>query len=57
MSKEMQEHYFSIVAKANLLDVVIEKGFILPATLEKCIAELDEVDQMEIRKVLNNENN
>ncbi|MGT2802958.1 hypothetical protein Javan253_0015 [Streptococcus phage Javan253] len=56
MSKEMQEHYFSIVAKANLLDVVIEKGFILPATLEKCIAELDDIDQMEIRKAYKNGN-
>ncbi|WP_307975907.1 hypothetical protein [uncultured Streptococcus sp.] len=46
-----QEYYYSIVAKANLLDVIISEGYILQSTLDKCIDKLDEVDQIEIRNM------
>lgn len=46
----LEEHYFAITAKANLLDIIIAERYILPSTLDKCINKLDEVDQMEIRK-------
>lgn len=39
-------------AKAKLLDIIIEEGYILQSTLDKCIDKLDETDQQEIRKVL-----
>lgn len=39
-------------AKANLLDIIIEEGYILQSTLDKCIGKLNEIDQQEIRKVL-----
>ena len=44
-------------AKANLLDIIIEEGYILQSTLEKCINQLDEVDQLEIRKAMTNGDN
>ncbi|HEP1689821.1 TPA: hypothetical protein VB681_000216 [Streptococcus pyogenes] len=37
------------VAKANLLDVIIEDGYILQSTLDKCTAKLDEIDQKELK--------
>lgn len=37
-------------AKAKLLDIIISEGYILQSTLEKCIAKLDETDQLEIKK-------
>ena len=39
-------------AKAKLLDIIIEEGYILQSTLDKCISKLNETDQQEIRKVL-----
>ncbi|EGL48813.1 TPA: hypothetical protein ACH0MQ_001490 [Streptococcus pyogenes] len=53
LNNELAEHYFVVTAKANLLDVIIASGFILQSTIDKCIAELDEIDQMELRKVWN----
>lgn len=49
----LSQHYFTVIAKANLLDVIIASDFISRSTLDKCIAELDEIDQMEIRKAWN----
>ena len=37
-------------AKANLLDIIIEEGYILQSTLDKCIGKLNETDQLEIKK-------
>ena len=37
-------------AKVKLLDTIISEGYILQSTLEKCIAKLDETDQLEIKK-------
>lgn len=56
LNNELTKHYFATVAKANLLDIIVAEGYILPSTLEKCINQLDEVDQLEIRKVMTNGN-
>lgn len=56
LNNELTKHYFATVAKANLLDIIIEEGYILQSTLEKCIDQLDEVDQLEIRKAMTNGN-
>lgn len=56
LNNELTKHYFATVAKANLLDIIIEEGYILQSTLEKCIDQLDEVDQLEIRKAMVNGN-
>lgn len=56
LNNEMTEHYFAITAKANLLDIVIVGGFITQTTLDKCINQLDDIDQMEIRKAMTNGN-
>ena len=45
----LEEHYFAITAKANLLDNILQ------STLDKCINQLDEIDQMEIRKEMTND--
>lgn len=37
-------------AKAKLLDIIVPEGYILLSTLEKCIAKLDEIDQLDIKK-------
>ena len=37
-------------AKAKLLDIIVSEGYILLSTLEKCIAKLDEIDQLDIKK-------
>lgn len=59
LNNELTKHYFAFatVAKANLLDIIIAEGYILPSTLEKCISQLDEVDQLEIRKAMTNGDN
>ncbi|HER2162598.1 TPA: hypothetical protein VJS59_001706, partial [Streptococcus pyogenes] len=44
---------FVVTAKANLLDVIIASDFILKSTLDKCIAELDEIDQIALLKAWN----
>ena len=56
LNNELTKHYFATVAKANLLDIIIKEGYILQSTLEKCIDQLDEVDQLEIRKAMVNGN-
>lgn len=57
LNNELTKHYFATVAKANLLDIIIEEGYILQSTLEKCINQLDEIDQLEIRKAMTNGDN
>ncbi|HFO0692226.1 TPA: hypothetical protein ACHIL4_001660 [Streptococcus pyogenes] len=49
LNNELAEHYFVVTAKANLLDVIIEDGYILQSTLDKCTAKLDEIDQKELK--------
>ena len=51
LNNELTKHYFATVAKA------IEEGYILQSTLEKCINQLDEIDQLEIRKAMTNGDN
>ncbi|SQF66309.1 phage protein [Streptococcus dysgalactiae subsp. equisimilis] len=48
LNKEFSELNHA-VAKANLLDVIIEEGYILQSTLDKCISKLDEIDQKELK--------
>ncbi|GFE46153.1 MULTISPECIES: helix-turn-helix domain-containing protein [Streptococcus] len=48
LNKEFSELNHA-VAKANLLDVIIEDGYILQRTLDKCIVKLDEIDQKELK--------
>lgn len=57
LNNELTKNYFATVAKANLLDIIIEEGYILQSTLEKCINQLDEIDQLEIRKAMTNGDN
>lgn len=49
LNKEFSELNHA-VAKANLLDVIIEGGYILQSTLDKCIAKLDEIDRRELER-------
>nr|WP_283264657.1 helix-turn-helix transcriptional regulator [Streptococcus dysgalactiae] len=49
LNKEFSELNHA-VAKANLLDVIIEEGYILQSTLDKCIAKLDEIDRKELER-------
>ncbi|MCB2836218.1 hypothetical protein K3M97_10060 [Streptococcus dysgalactiae subsp. dysgalactiae] len=49
LNKEFSELNHA-VAKANLLDVIIEEGYILQRTLDKCIAKLDEIDRRELER-------
>lgn len=48
LTNEMADYYFTNVAKANLLDIIIEEGYILQSTLDKCIAKLGEIDREEL---------
>lgn len=50
-TNEIKDYFNSVVAKANLLDVIVNNGLILPSTINKCVAELDIDDQIEIRRV------
>ena len=56
LTNELMDSY-PTNAKANLLDIIIEEGYILQSTLEKCINQLDEIDQLEIRKAMTNGDN
>lgn len=49
LTNELMDSYLTN-AKANLLDIIIEEGYILQSTLDKCIGKLDEIDQLEIKK-------
>lgn len=49
LTNELTDSY-TVNAKAKLLDIIISDGYILQSTLEKCIAKLDEIDQLEIKK-------
>ncbi|MCB2830325.1 helix-turn-helix domain-containing protein [Streptococcus dysgalactiae subsp. dysgalactiae] len=48
LNKEFSELNHA-VAKANLLDVIIDEVYIPQRTLDKCIAKLDEIDQKELK--------
>ncbi|QBX27815.1 hypothetical protein Javan420_0015 [Streptococcus phage Javan420] len=39
--------------KAKLLDIIIKNGYILQTTLDRCIAELNEKDRLELREEIN----
>lgn len=56
LNNELTKYYFATVAKANLLGIIIAEGYILSSTLDKCINQLDEIDQLEIRKAMTNGN-
>ena len=47
---------YKVNAKANLLDIIISDGYVLQSTLDKCIGKLDEIDQLEIKKYYEGEN-
>ena len=47
---------YKVNAKANLLDIIISEGYVLQSTLDKCIGKLDEIDQLEIKKYYEGEN-
>lgn len=49
LNNELTDSY-TANAKAKLLDIIISEGSILQSTLDKCIAKLDETDQLEIKK-------
>lgn len=38
------------IKKAKLLDIIIKNGYILQTTLDRCIAELNEKDRLEISR-------
>lgn len=48
LTNELKDSY-TANAKANLLDVIISKGYILKSTFDKCIGKLRETDQQEIK--------
>ena len=52
---ELMDSY-KVNAKANLLDIIISEGYVLQSTLDKCIGKLDEIDQLEIKKYYEGEN-
>lgn len=52
----MADYYFTNVAKANLLDIIVNEGYILDSTLEKCIAKLDNVDRQTLEKNWSDDN-
>ena len=51
LNNELTNSY-KVNAKANLLDIIISEGYVLQSTLDKCIGKLDEIDQLEIKKML-----
>lgn len=48
--EQFAEHFSILTAKANLLDIIIAGGCITQTTLDKCINQLDDIDQIVIRK-------
>lgn len=38
LNNELTKHYFATIAKANLLDIIIAEGYILPSTLGRFTA-------------------
>lgn len=55
-SNEMTEHYFLNVAKANLLDILMETGFIKHSHIEYGLKELDPIDRNLLEKEWSDEN-
>ncbi|HEN8944759.1 TPA: hypothetical protein ACGL2S_000893 [Streptococcus agalactiae] len=56
LTNEMADYYFTNVVKANLLDIIVNEGYILDSTLEKCIAKLDNVDRQTLEKNWSDDN-
>ncbi len=56
LTNEMADYYFTNVAKAILLDIIVNEGYILDSTLEKCIAKLDNVDRQILEKNWSDDN-
>lgn len=40
LNNELTKHYFATVAKANLLDIIIEEGYILQSPLKNVLINL-----------------
>lgn len=56
LTKEMTEYYFLNVAKANLLDILIETGFIKHSHIEYGLKELDPIDRNLLEKEWSDDN-
>lgn len=56
LTKEMTEYYFVNVAKANLLDILMETGFIKHSHIEYGLKELDPIDRNLLEKEWSEDN-
>ncbi|GAA5361351.1 hypothetical protein [Streptococcus uberis] len=56
LTNEMTEHYFLNVAKANLLDILMETGFIKHSHIEYGLKELDPIDRNLLEKEWSEDN-
>lgn len=56
LTKEMTEYYFVNVAKANLLDILMETGFIKHSHIEYGLKELDPIDRNLLEKEWSDDN-
>lgn len=56
LTKEMTEYYFLNVAKANLLDILMETGFIKHSHIEYGLKELDSIDRNTLEKEWSDDN-
>ncbi|KKF58854.1 hypothetical protein [Streptococcus uberis] len=56
LTNEMTEYYFLNVAKANLLDILMETGFIKHSHIEYGLKELDPIDRNLLEKEWSDEN-
>ncbi|VTS13433.1 hypothetical protein [Streptococcus pseudoporcinus] len=56
LTKEMTEYYFLNVAKANLLDILMETGFIKHSHIEYGLKELDPIDRNLLEKEWSDDN-
>lgn len=56
LTNEMTEYYFVNVAKANLLDILMETGFIKHSHIEYGLKELDPIDRNLLEKEWSDDN-
>ncbi|WP_249629271.1 hypothetical protein [Streptococcus uberis] len=56
LTNEMTEHYFLNVAKANLLDILMETGWIKQSHIEYGMKELDQIDRNLLEKEWSGDN-
>ncbi|MFS5674378.1 hypothetical protein V2V72_07795 [Streptococcus agalactiae] len=56
LTNEMTEYYFVNVAKANLLDILMETGWIKQSHIEYGMKELDPIDRNLIEKEWSGDN-